>query len=118
MIDYHTVTHEVGQIIAERPDFVYRSTPMEGCVYFRGDQPSCVVGHWLSRRDVPSVAESDNHTRVSHWIESYLDDEPLTNKAVMFLCRLQRFQDTGMSWGNAYTHAVAKTDDEEERELA
>ena len=76
------------------------------------DTPACVVGNWFVFEKF-----SPEDLNVSSWEElegqgvrkiiehSSLD---LDDDAIHFLNLLQTYQDTGVSWGNAYEMAVAK----------
>jgi len=92
----------------------------DACRYFyadergnsRTDYPACVVGNWFVFEKF-----SPEDLNVSSWDElegqgvrkiiehSTLD---LGDDAIHFLNLMQTYQDTGVSWGNAYEMAVAQ----------
>lgn len=113
----------VKEIAAENPDFVYTDTrgfkrSHGNCQYFAGgarpkfDQPSCIVGHVISRLGIDptplkqsfSDTDSDPHpfnkagiARVNREL-GWFDD-----KATEYLKNVQNAQDEGQTWAVAAT---------------
>jgi len=91
----------------------------DACRYFYEDEgvsdynaPACVVGNWFTYAEF-----TPEDLNISNWeqlegqgVKTIISKSALTldEEAVEFLNLMQTFQDTGVSWGNAYEMAVAK----------
>ena len=82
------------------------------------DTPACVVGNWFVFEKF-----SPEDLNVSSWeelegngVRTILEESNLevSDEAKEFLNYLQTYQDTGVSWGNAYEMAVAKLEGNDE----
>ena len=104
-IDFRTAVNDAKRAIREKGwDYRYSSVDSR-CVYFNDDRPSCIVGHvfayeGLQAHDFNVV----NNTREVRKLRK--DLVVFTEEALMFLSRLQDFQDTRQTWGIAYTIAL------------
>ena len=98
----------------------------DACRYFyadnRGfsncDTPACVVGNWFVHAKL-----SPEDLNVSGWdelegqgVRTILERAhwDIDEDTFSFLNLMQTYQDTGISWGNAYEMAVAKTEGNDE----
>ena len=94
----------------------------DACRYFyadnRGysncDTPACVVGNWFTYAEFTpqdlnvktwDELEGQGVRKIIEYSSLDLDDE-----AVEFLNYMQTYQDTGVSWGNAYEMATANVE--------
>ena len=104
----------------DEPPLCQNHYEQDACRYFyadergnsRTDYPACVVGNWFVFEKF-----SPEDLNVSSWdelegqgVRKIIEHSTLTldDEAVEFLNLMQTFQDTGVSWGNAYEMAVAK----------
>lgn len=110
MSERRTVTDEEGlalleSIVAERPDYVYQSPSGTSCFYVdpTNERPSCLVGHWMHRLDVPltdmlpyeqesASALVGSRFNTSDYLATLLDE-------------VQGLQDSGHPWGVALSTA-------------
>jgi hypothetical protein len=86
-------------------DFVYARNPVPealDCVYFDGEQPSCIVGHVVSYMgyDRTQVREGIGAAGLIEVLGIEADAETKT-----LLNRVQELQDTGVPWGDAVEEA-------------
>lgn len=119
---------ELGQKLIEKvrehaeaqPDFSY-SPPdgQDGCVYVNEGQPSCIVGHalWDNGLITAALESSDvemevghettilNNVPVSHLLLHYGLSKELTADEVMWLNKVQLFQDMGYTWSVSVSKA-------------
>lgn len=101
MIKASFLARAVEAVALEQPD-----TTAEACVYFRGTDPCCVVGHGMARLGVdprPFLLDGDLNTQtpvdeLPEW--DVLEGDSLS--AMMFLRDMQKYQDNGYSFGESY----------------
>ena len=90
----------------------------DACRYFYANEylsPACVVGNWFVHAKL-----SPEDLEVSNWevlegqgVKSILGKThniTVDEEAMEFLNNMQTFQDTGVSWGNAFEMSVAKAE--------
>ena len=92
----------------------------DACRYFYPDEygssdynaPACVVGNWFTyAKFTPEDLNIKTWEQLEgQGVKTIISKSGLTfeDEAVEFLNLMQTFQDTGVSWGNAYEMAVAK----------
>ena len=102
----------------EEPDRCTAHYDGDACRYFYGDEdnhsnynaPACVVGNWLVHNEF-----TPEDLNVSTWeqlegkgVDTIINRSniDLDEHAMHFLHQMQNYQDTGVSWGNAYEHAL------------
>ena len=107
---------------SEEPDQCFSHYDHDACRYFyannRGDSdydaPACVVGNWFVFEKF-----TEQELGVGTWdelegqgVKVLLERSNLEvdDEALNFLNNMQTFQDTGISWGNAYEMSVAKAE--------
>lgn len=113
MITYDQVVGEIREIIADKgEDYIYPKVRCAGdgegliCQYFDKGEPSCIIGHWLTKHDVRSTAlEGDNAGAVVPLLVP-----EIAGKACTFLDYLQAKQDSGLTWGIALEDALRLTE--------
>jgi hypothetical protein len=110
------------EAFGDEPDTCNAHYDGDACRYFyadgRGnsqyDAPACVVGNWFvfekfTEEDLGVGAwdelEGQGVRTLLERVHFDIDDDALN-----FLANLQTFQDTGISWGNAFERAVAKAE--------
>jgi hypothetical protein len=101
------IINEVG------PDTVYYSPGDDGCVYFYGGQPSCIVGHLLAKHGVTQEdldeAGCNAETGALSFFEVDFFDEPIfaPDPAVkVLLSTVQKQQDRLVPWRQALDGAI------------
>jgi hypothetical protein len=102
------VIEKLEEIIAEYgADYVYErvSCPENdwtACVYVHHGEPSCLVGHFVSRIGL-DVTALDGCTETSYWMADYFrtDQVMFTISALDALREAQIEQDCGKTWGEA-----------------
>jgi len=105
----------------DEPPLCQKHYEQDACRYFYADNeygssnydtPACVVGNWFVFEKF-----SPEDLNVSTWdelegqgVKTIVEKANLevSDEAKEFLNYLQTYQDTGVSWGNAYEMAVAK----------
>lgn len=113
-----TVMTTLREVVAERPDFVYKAqttysdddaTPMCGYVHTNenGAQiPGCLVGHVLAKLGIPLDTLADFEGRGAHTVVRGLDLN-LSQQTERVLWIAQVEQDSGKPWGEALAEAEA-----------
>ena len=94
----------------------------DACRYFYGDEdnnsnydaPACVVGNWFVHNkftqeelNVSTWEQLEGQSVITIVNKSHLE---VDDEAREFLNLMQTYQDTGVSWGNAYEQSIAKMD--------
>lgn len=114
MITYETVKNELAGIVNSDPNKVYQRSA-NGCMYFHGNEPGCLVGHWLAMHGVTAKMVNDLDINAGHSAEYAIRKigMDVTDAAVTLLCDAQELQDSKMPWGAALTYAVDKIENED-----
>lgn len=113
MFSYETVKDELAEIAYANPFRRYES-PIKNsmgnnvCMYFHGDEPGCIVGHWFAKHGI--TAELVN----THGINCGVDAASaaitlgieIDSDALELLAETQNHQDAGMAWELALARAV------------
>lgn len=98
------------EIAAEKgPDYVYPAQPAVGvrgnadwspsCHYVRDNAPSCIVGHFILKHDLLTLAELSQ--REGNGASEVLTDATVSSAVSVFLDEVQTRQDEGTPWGDA-----------------
>lgn len=115
-VSYQEVLAVANAVVEEfGANYVYPDY-MDGCVYVKGNKPSCLVGHVLHRLgvDLISFANEESHydgdangrAIDALWVtvEEYgVSFSPLARG---FLMDIQADQDSGCTWGDAVEQAL------------
>lgn len=106
-------------VVKENPDYVYAndhrvyysSGSYTECYYFEADgSPACVVGHVFDRLGV-SLEDIGYFNEVSFYDFSDVVFPSISKTTEIFVSSVQRSQDAGLSWGEAYDKSVAEYGD-------
>ena len=132
VIDVDQAVNEIKAIIEENPFFQYPLYYLcdcdeltgtddecdfhlaEGCRYFNSDdRPMCVIGHWLDSHQINtpesfgvnyiSEVEGNNVSEVLDLVQQNIEFT-VSDDARDFLSLVQRAQDTGMAWVDAFNN--------------
>lgn len=115
-INVQSVVDGLSAIIAEQgEDFVYQPLADRGCVYVKDGQPDCIVGRYLASVGVPlerlsyADREAVSGGMGALGLVSNLRNEKILaadHESALILSRIQRFQDEGIAWGEAFDRAT------------
>ena len=112
--------HYEPEAFSEEPPICNAHYEDDACRYFYGnddassnyDAPACVVGNWFvhagftqEQLNVSTWEQLEGQGVISIVNKSHFD---LDTDAMEFLNLMQTYQDTGVSWGQAYEMAVAR----------
>jgi hypothetical protein len=114
-LSYEQVRDGVRDAINAHPegvDYVYELPDLESgvCLYVNEGKPSCIVGHYL----INILGVAKHAVRAHEGVNASTLAEALHSEGVMpamdywaatFLDVLQREQDSGATWGEAYEYA-------------
>ena len=105
----------------EEPPMCKEHYEHDACRYFYADDeyghsdysaPACVIGNWFVHEDFTPA-----DLGVSTWeqlegqgVKTIVKELDIEDDATEFLNLMQTYQDTGVSWGNAYELSVAKAE--------
>lgn len=108
MITYEQVREQVKQLVDERPDHVDpRAQAGVECTYATdGSSPRCIVGEWAHRfHNATDVTLGKNEGHAPAELLDVLDvlADPIVER---FLSKLQRCQDAGTPWAEAFEKAT------------
>jgi hypothetical protein len=98
--------HLLREVVAERPDYVYRPPDDRGCCYIDRvtDEPSCLIGHVLVRAGwTPSELRRANRSSVDDLPPALRRD--ISEEAACLLAEAQAVQDTKGTWAQALAEA-------------
>ncbi len=104
----------VRLVAKENRNFQYDADTMgiaHSCVYFRDGEPSCIVGHGLSRLgltidDIDGLNESSDVYDLAEYLGLPFD------RSLNFLFHVQSAQDSGKPWGEAVRSADSRVKEE------
>lgn len=88
-------------------DYIYpRANHPDGCLYFEGDAPSCIVGHVFAYKGMKPLPEDYNGSTVSG-LASYERFFSVDGRRTLrALASAQGTQDAGEPWGDALAIAL------------
>lgn len=102
-LTYENAVGLLTEIVSERPDHVFVATEKDYNVCFYSDtagNPSCVMGHFLSRLGVQLPIKDYEGWDITFVLESL--GYELESQTSLLLTTTQQEQDTaGVSWGSA-----------------
>jgi hypothetical protein len=115
----------VSELIAEKgEEYVYPVSEIGGCYYSdRAGNPACIIGHVVAKLDPVAYQELVRiesvpilhapHRRMGAGdVNAIIDADHIVNvdapRTEVFLDSLQRWQDTGSTWGEALVKAQAR----------
>lgn len=115
-VSYQEVLAVANAVVEELgADYVYPDY-MNGCVYVKGNKPSCLVGHVLHRLGVDLISfaseESYDGGLVNEcaidtlWVTTEEYGVSFSPLAQGFLSDIQTDQDSGCTWGDAVERAL------------
>jgi hypothetical protein len=85
-----------------------KETTTKIALYFRGDQPECLIGHVLAKLGVTHSAVIENNASVLSVMNRQLSILDVDQKTMNLLGTAQFWNDGGRPWGEAVK--LAKTD--------
>jgi hypothetical protein len=111
VVDERTVVTLLGDIAADRPDYIHEPDPVSGCYLYLdadGTGPGCIVGHVLTRlgATVEFLAAREG-VRADH-VAAAMRGMDLTDVSWDVLLRAQDLQDAGKSWGAVAADAARR----------
>jgi hypothetical protein len=112
VLDATTVVALLGEIAAERPDYVYQRGEDGCCRYVDGvgddARPGCIIGHLYHRVGVDLDYLASCEWVTPHHVAYGLDDITLTRTAGEVLFLAQYRQDRRRTWGEVAAAAAAE----------
>jgi hypothetical protein len=110
LIDIDDVRNDIPGVIALKgKNYVYKQQDGADCVYVEDGYPSCMIGVYLINKLKVSIDFFEENWKLNNVEFPDLEGElfreygiHFTDEASEALTKLQTYQDTGVSWGDAY----------------
>lgn len=95
-------------------DYIYpRVNNPDGCLYFEGNAPSCIVGHVLAYKGMePFEDEGELNASTVHSLRHHMLFEVDNDRTFEALRAAQTWQDSGETWGDTLRVALDVLDTE------
>ena len=105
--DLETVRNDLNDIADASPEYIYKSTSADGCVYFVDDSASCIVGKMFAKHGIAadSLTGLLNSRRIDLLPAAAPEVVSFDKDALEYASSVQSNQDIGMSWGDSVKDA-------------